>query len=102
MVLIVKQQLFNLKALTSCSWFAGSNPAESDGFLKATKICSLTSFRGKVKPSASCHKFLRHVQDPLRYDRNTDRQNSVAISCPVSPVLLLGVPAVTRAQNSGG
>jgi hypothetical protein len=25
------------------------------------------------------------VKDPLRYDRNTDRQNSAAISRPVSP-----------------
>jgi hypothetical protein len=39
----------------------------------------------ELKPSAPCRKILWHVQDPLRYDRDTDRQNSAAISIPVSP-----------------
>jgi hypothetical protein len=30
-----------------------------------------------------CRKILRHVKDLLRYDRDTDRQNSAAISRPV-------------------
>jgi hypothetical protein len=55
-------------------------------FLKAIQICSTTSFRGEVKPSAPCCKILWHVKDPLRYDRDTDRQNSVTISYPVFPL----------------
>jgi hypothetical protein len=64
----------------------GSNPAESNGFfLRVIKICSMTSFRGEVKPLVPCCKFLRYVKDLLRYERDTYRQNSVAISHPVSP-----------------
>jgi hypothetical protein len=33
---------------------------------------------------APCRKILQHVKDPLRYDRDIDGQNSMAISCPVS------------------
>jgi hypothetical protein len=39
---------------------AGSNPAEGDGFLKAIKIHRIG---GEVKPSAPCHKNLRHVKE---------------------------------------
>jgi hypothetical protein len=80
----------------------GSNPAEEADFLSATKIRSSTSFGGEGKPSAPCRKILQHVKDPLRYDRDTDTQNSAAISRPVSPPLLLDVSAATRAQSSGG
>jgi hypothetical protein len=44
--------------------FAGSNPAEDDGFLKAIKISSTASLGGEVKPSAPCRKILRHVKEP--------------------------------------
>jgi hypothetical protein len=44
--------------------FAGSNPTEGDGFLRAIKIRSTTAFGGEVKPSAPCCKILRHVKDP--------------------------------------
>jgi hypothetical protein len=37
--------------------FAGSNPAEDDGFLRAIKICSLTSLGGEEKLSVPCHRF---------------------------------------------
>jgi hypothetical protein len=37
--------------------FAGSNPAEAVGFLRAKKILSMPSFRGEVKPSAPCRRF---------------------------------------------
>jgi hypothetical protein len=62
--------------------FARSNPDEGDGFLKAMK--STASFGREVKPAAPCRKILRHVKDSLRYDRETDMQNSAAISRPVS------------------
>jgi hypothetical protein len=41
----------------------GSNPAKDDGILRATKINSITSFRGDVKPLAPCLKILRHVKE---------------------------------------
>jgi hypothetical protein len=44
--------------------FAGSNPAQCDGFLRAIKIPSMPSFGGEVKPSAPCSKILRHVKIP--------------------------------------
>jgi hypothetical protein len=46
-----------------------SKPTESDRLLRAIKIRSTTSFGGEVGPSASSHKSLRHVKEPLRYDR---------------------------------
>jgi hypothetical protein len=65
--------------------FVGSNPAESDGFLRTIKIRGTNSFGGEVKPSAPFPKILWYVKDPLRYDKDTDRQNSTAISRLVSP-----------------
>jgi hypothetical protein len=44
--------------------FAGPNPAEDFGFLRAIKIRSTTSFGGKVKPAVPYRKTLRHVKDP--------------------------------------
>jgi hypothetical protein len=53
--------------------FAGSNPAEDDGFLRAIRIHSKPYFRGEVKPSAPCLKILlsQLVKEPLRYERDT-------------------------------
>jgi hypothetical protein len=65
--------------------FVGSDLAKSNGFLRAIKICNMTSFGGELKSSAPCHEILRHIKDPLRYDRDTDRQNSATISHPVFP-----------------
>jgi hypothetical protein len=79
--------------------FAGSNTAESDGFLKAIKILSTTFFGYQVKPSAPC-KIFRHVKDPLRCDRDADRENSAVISRPFLPPSLLGVCSATREKNS--
>jgi hypothetical protein len=71
----------------ACHWSqgSGSNPAEGDGFLRAIKIRSQTSFGREVKPSAPCRRILRHVKYPLRYDSDTDWQNSGAISRQISP-----------------
>jgi hypothetical protein len=63
--------------------FIGSNPANTDGFLRAIKIGSIS------KPHIVI--FYSMLEDPLRDNRDTDRQNSVAISHPVSPSSLLGV-----------
>jgi hypothetical protein len=46
--------------------FAGSNPAEDDGFLRSIKIHSTPSFGGEVKPSVPCRKILQHVKEPCR------------------------------------
>jgi hypothetical protein len=37
--------------------FAGSNPAEDDGFSRVIKIRSTPSFGGEVKPSVPCRRF---------------------------------------------
>jgi hypothetical protein len=43
--------------------FASSNPAGDDGFSKAIKIYSTTSFGRKIKPSVLCPKILRYVEN---------------------------------------
>jgi hypothetical protein len=51
----------------ACQWtqgFAGSNPAEDDGFFKGDKIRSRTSFGEEVMPLTSCRRILRLVEDP--------------------------------------
>jgi hypothetical protein len=46
--------------------FTGSKPAEDEGFLRAIKIRSTTSFGGEVKPSVSCRKILWRVKRTRR------------------------------------
>jgi hypothetical protein len=43
----------------------GPNP-DDKGFLRAIKICSMTSCGGEVKPSV---KIFWHVKDPYRYEK---------------------------------
>jgi hypothetical protein len=47
----------------------GFKPGRSDGFLRAIKIRSTPSFRWEVKPEVPCRKLLRHVKDPMTYQR---------------------------------
>jgi hypothetical protein len=70
--------------------FTGSNLAKDDGFVRTTKICSMTSFREKVKPSVPCSKILQWVKEPYDHKRRyfTDK-----ISHQVSPASLLEVSA---------
>jgi hypothetical protein len=44
--------------------FAGSNPADGDGFLRGIKFCSMTSFGGEVKLAVPYYSILRHAKDP--------------------------------------
>jgi hypothetical protein len=44
--------------------FVGSNLAEDDGFLRAIKIRSATSFGGEVKPSVPCRKMYGMLKNP--------------------------------------
>jgi hypothetical protein len=80
----------------------GFKPSPDNGFLEAIKIRSTTSFGREVQLPALFHKNLRHVNVPLRYNKNrpTDRQNSAAISHPVSIRFVTSVSAAT--ENSGG
>jgi hypothetical protein len=50
--------------------FAGSNPAEDDGFLMVIKIHCATSFGGKVILLAPCCKILLHVREPYTYEKD--------------------------------
>jgi hypothetical protein len=50
--------------------FAGSHPAEDDGFLRSMKIRITTSIRGEVKLSVTCRKILRRVKEPYEYERD--------------------------------
>jgi hypothetical protein len=42
---------------------------QGNGFLRAIKIHSTTSFEWEVEPEVPCRKILRHVKDPLTYQR---------------------------------
>jgi hypothetical protein len=46
-----------------------SLPGRGDEFLKAIKIRSTSSFGWEVKPKVPCREILRHVKDPLTYER---------------------------------
>jgi hypothetical protein len=43
--------------------FAGSNPTEDEGFLRAINNLRMTLFGEEVKPSALCGKILRYVKE---------------------------------------
>jgi hypothetical protein len=70
--------IFSFQIVIQCpqwSWtqlldprFAGSNPAEDDGFLRVIKVCSMTSFGGEVKPLVPCFD-LWHVKEPYENER---------------------------------
>jgi hypothetical protein len=80
-----------------------SNLVESNGFLMVIKIHSMTSFGGQVKLSTPCCESLwRILKNPAEYERDASLAKFTAISCQVSPNLVLGVFAATRAENSGG
>jgi hypothetical protein len=44
----------------------GLNPGRGDGFLRAIKIRSTSSFGGEVKPEAPFRKILRNVKKPFQ------------------------------------
>jgi hypothetical protein len=56
--------VYRLSFLPSDPRFASSNPAEDDGFLRAIKIRSTTSFRGESKLMVPFRKILWHVKLP--------------------------------------
>jgi hypothetical protein len=67
----------------------GFKPDRQRCILREIKIRGTTSYGGEVNPWAPCRKVLRHVKNTIRYDRDTDRQNSADIFRPVSPCCLL-------------
>jgi hypothetical protein len=48
-----------------------SKLVKENEFLRAIKICSITSFRGEEKLSVACYKILRNVKETCRYERDT-------------------------------
>jgi hypothetical protein len=69
--------------------FTGSNPAEDDGFLRTIKSAArLTSEESEA------------VKEAYRHDRDTDIRPPFLAQ--FIPAVLLGVPAATTAENSGG
>jgi hypothetical protein len=80
----------------------GSNPVESNEFLRNIKICSTTSFGGDIKLSAQFCKILQHVKYPLRLIEILIGK----IQWQFLTQILLGslpvVSAATTAQNPDG
>jgi hypothetical protein len=62
--------------------FAGSIPAEVDGFLRVLKIRSKTSFGGEVKPSVPCRRFMACKRTLRAWIEMFRKQNSAAVSHP--------------------
>jgi hypothetical protein len=59
--------------------FAGSNPAEDDGFLRVIKFRSTTSFGGEVKPSVPCRRFTACKKNLTSMKEMLCKQNSTAM-----------------------
>jgi hypothetical protein len=68
-VLVLKLSAFKLPHIAT---------AEDDGFLRAIKIRSTTSFGEGVKLSAPCRKILRHLKEIYEYEKILRRQNPLA------------------------
>jgi hypothetical protein len=62
-----------------------SNRAEDDGFSRAIKVCSTTSFGGEVKLLAQCRKILLQFKNSAEYERDIYSTNFAIISHQVSP-----------------
>jgi hypothetical protein len=62
---VISVRLHSPRGYCACHYprFTNSNLAENDG-LRVIKFCSMTSFRGEVKPAGPCCKILWHVKDP--------------------------------------
>jgi hypothetical protein len=75
--------------------FTGSNLAEDDGFLRAIRMHSMTSFRGEVKPWPRVARSYGMLKNPVKYERYILLAKFTTISCQVYPDLLRGVSAGT-------
>jgi hypothetical protein len=51
--------------------FAGSYPAEDDGFLRMIKICSTPFFGREVRLSARVVRFYGMLKNPSEYETDT-------------------------------
>jgi hypothetical protein len=71
----------------------GSNLAKEDVLLRVIKICSMTSFRGKITLLVPCLKILWHVKDPYRYEKRHLYVNSWQFFPKFLLLWLLGVCA---------
>jgi hypothetical protein len=82
--------------------FAGSNPDESDGFLRVIKIRSTSSFGGEVKPSTRAVSFygmLQIARGIIGTQIGKIQRPFLVLFLPTS---LLGVCTATRAENCDG
>jgi hypothetical protein len=61
--------------------FAGSNLAKYDGFVRAIKMCSKTSFGREVKPLVPCRKIINMLKNRTSMKGILQMQNLAAISC---------------------
>jgi hypothetical protein len=77
-------------------------PGLGDGFLRAIKIRSTSSFGGEVKPEAHCLKILRQVKYHLQLRTKILRKAKFIIPFSRSSCLLPDNSAVGLAQSSGG
>jgi hypothetical protein len=62
----------------------GFEPGQGNGFLRAIKILSTSSFGWEVKPEAPTHKIWRHVKDLLM--SHWDGQTKFSFPSPICPL----------------
>ena len=83
--------------------FAGSNPAEAFGFLRAKKILSTPSFGGEVKPSVPCRRFAAFKRSLNVAWKSTFRQNYRTTFSPTVPTSAAGIShVVANVEAHGG
>jgi hypothetical protein len=58
-----RNEMDKIKANFCPQWIQGS---QVQCWPRAIKICSMPSFRGKVKRKAPCRKILQHVKNPFK------------------------------------
>jgi hypothetical protein len=81
--------------------FAGSNPAESVGFLRAKKILSTLSFGGEVKPSVPFRRFAAcKISLQLRGSRIVDEIVGIFLAHEEFHLTLLGVSRVVGREGT--
>ena len=82
--------------------FAGSNPAEAVGFLRAKKFLSTPSFGGEVKPSVPSRRFAACKRSLNVAWKSTFRQNYQTTFSPTVPTSAAGISHVVADVEAPG
>ena len=82
--------------------FAGWNPTEAVGFLRAKKILSMPSFGGEVKPSVPCRRFAACKRSLNVAWKSSFRLNCRTTFSPTVPTSAAGISRVVADVEAPG